>query len=177
MAVRFLTDMTWELREAVANDRPFLWRMLYYAAHMDETDESLQSVRSNPDLMPYVEGFGRPGDLGVIAFDSATRFSIGGAWIRVMPAGWPLYRFVDSTTPELAIAIAPAHVGRGAGSKMLARLLSDAAVIYPTIALSVRANNPAKVLYERMGFAIVAEITNRVGGKSYLMRARLGNPE
>ena len=55
----------------------------------------------------------------------------------------------------------PAHIGCGAGSQMLARLLADAAVIYSAIVLSVRANNPAKALYARMGFAIVAEITPR----------------
>ena len=93
-----------------------------------------------------------------------------------MPPAWPLYRFVDAGTPELAIAVAPAHIGRGAGSQMIARLLADATAIYPAVALSVRAGNPAKALYECMGFVIVAEITNRVGGKSFIMRAPLTWP-
>ena len=93
-----------------------------------------------------------------------------------MPAGWPLHRFVDAATPELAIAVTPAYVGRGAGTQMIARLMHSAAAIYPAIALSVRSNNPAKALYERMGFATVAEITNRVGSTSFIMRAALARP-
>ncbi len=165
--------MIYQLRLALTDDQPLLWQMLYYAAHMHESDEPLESARVNPDLMPYVEGYGRTGDLGVIAIDSEINAHIGAAWIRVMPPAWPLYRFVDAATPELAIAVTPAHVGRGAGTQMLARLLADAATIHSAIALSVRANNPAKALYERMGFAVLAEITNRVGGKSFIMRAAL----
>ncbi|MBI3759311.1 MAG: GNAT family N-acetyltransferase [Deltaproteobacteria bacterium] len=93
-----------------------------------------------------------------------------------MPANWPLYEFVDPRTPELAIAVAPAQIGRGVGSQMLTAVLASAPGIYTAIALSVRANNPAKALYERMGFATVAEITNRVGGQSFIMRAALTPP-
>jgi ribosomal protein S18 acetylase RimI-like enzyme len=168
--------MTCEIRPAVASDQPFLWQMLYYAAHMDEGAESLESARVNPMLAPYVEGYGRQGDLGVTAIDSITHTNAGAAWIRTMPAGRPLHRFVDAAIPELAIAVAPAYVGRGAGTRMIARLMDSAAAIYPAIALSVRSSNPSKALYERMGFATVAEITNRVGGTSFIMRAALARP-
>jgi ribosomal protein S18 acetylase RimI-like enzyme len=76
----------------------------------------------------------------------------------------------------LAIAVATEHLGRGAGSQMIAQVLAASAAIYPAVALSVRANNPAKRLYDRVGFATVAEITNRVGGKSLIMRATLSRP-
>jgi ribosomal protein S18 acetylase RimI-like enzyme len=165
--------MKYILRAAVPDDQPFLWQMLYYAAHMDESNEPPESARVNPDLAPYVEGFGRPDDFGVIALDAATSARAGAAWIRRMPANWLLYRFVDASTPELAIAVTPSHIGRGAGSLMLARLIADAAAIHTAIALSVRANNPAKALYERLGFTIVTEITNRVGGKSLIMKVAL----
>jgi GNAT superfamily N-acetyltransferase len=168
--------MTYELRAATRDDAPFLWQMLYYAAHMDESGEPPESARSNPDLQPYVEGFGRRADVGVIAIDRATFAEAGAAWIRIMPAGWPLHRFVAATTPELAIAVAPEHLGCGAGGQMIAQVLKAAAAIYPAAALSVRANNPARRLYERMGFATVAEITNRVGGSSLIMRATLERP-
>jgi ribosomal protein S18 acetylase RimI-like enzyme len=94
-----------------------------------------------------------------------------------MPAGWPLHHYVEATTPELAIAVAPEHLGHGAGSRMITQVLKAAAAIYPAVALSVRANNPARRLYERIGFAIIAEITNRVGGKSLIMRAKLSRPQ
>lgn len=165
--------MKYDLRSAVSDDQPFLWQMLYYAAHMDESGEPLESAHANPDLAPYVEGFGRGGDLGVIALDRTTGAPSGAAWIRTMPAAWPLYRFVAAFTPELAIAVVPTHIGRGAGSLMIPHLLASAATLYPAVALSVRANNPAKSLYQRMGFTIVAEITNRIGGQSLIMKTRL----
>jgi ribosomal protein S18 acetylase RimI-like enzyme len=168
--------MIYKIRPASCNDGPFLWQMLYYAAHMDESGESLESARANRDLWPYVADFGRPGDLGVIAIDPISNANLGAAWIRTMPPNWPLYKFVDTGTPELAIAVAPAHSGRGVGSQMLAAVLASAAGIYPSVALSVRAHNPAKALYERMGFATVAEITNRVGGQSFIMRTALTPP-
>ena len=168
--------MTYELRAATAYDRAFLWKMLYYAAHMEESGEPPESALVNPDLVPYVEGFGRDGDLGVIAIEAATRMAAGAAWIRTMPATWPLYRFVDAATPELAIAVEPAHIGRGVGSQMIAHLLTSSAAIYPAVALSVRANNPAKALYERVGFVIVSTITNRAGGTSFIMQAALTRP-
>jgi hypothetical protein len=52
--------MIYKIRAAVADDHPFLWQMLYYAAHMNESGESPESARLNSDLRPYVEGFGRP---------------------------------------------------------------------------------------------------------------------
>jgi GNAT superfamily N-acetyltransferase len=168
--------MSYQLRTATAADQPFLWQMLYYAAHMDESGEAPEAARENPDLAPYVEGFGRSGDLGVIALDLSSHVKAGAGWIRVMPAGWPLYSYVENSTPELAIAVVPTHIGHGAGSAILARLLSDAARIYPSVVLSVRANNPARALYERAGFVTVATITNRVGGQSFVMRAALANP-
>src|SRR5712675_2409383 len=85
--------MIYKIRAAVADDHPFLWQMLYYAAHMNESGESPESARLNSDLRPYVEGFVRPGDLGVIAIDPATNAEAGAAWLRTMPPPWPLYRF------------------------------------------------------------------------------------
>jgi len=165
--------MKYLLRAAVPDDQPFLWEMLYYAAHMDEGGEPPESACANPALAPYVEGFGRPDDCGVIALDAATGARAGAAWIRRMPSAWPLYRFVEASTPELAIAVTPAQIGRGAGSLMLAGLIADAAAVHSAIVLSVRANNPAKALYERLGFMIVGEITNRVGGRSFIMKVAL----
>jgi ribosomal protein S18 acetylase RimI-like enzyme len=82
-------------------------------------------------------------------------------------------RLYPPSQPELAIAVTPAHIGRGMGGLMLARLLGDAAAIHSAIVLSVRANNPAKALYERLGFTTVAEITNRVGSTSFIMKVAL----
>lgn len=47
---------------------------------------------------------------------------------------------------------------------------------YPAVSLSVRTDNPAIRLYERLGFAMVedSETTNRAGGTSIVMSISLG---
>ena len=56
---------------------------------------------------------------------------------------------------------------------LLGALLDLARGQFPAVALSVRASNPARRLYERHGFVVVDTITNRVGGQSFVMQADL----
>jgi ribosomal protein S18 acetylase RimI-like enzyme len=71
--------------------------------------------------------------------------------------------------PELAIAVLPQYIGQGIGARLLARLLEDARSLYPAVVLSVRDANPARRLYERLGFVVVDTVVNRVGGESFVM--------
>ena len=45
------------------------------------------------------------------------------------------------------------------------------------IQLNVREENPAVRLYERTGFQIIGDMTNRVGGRSLVMVKRLRNKD
>jgi ribosomal protein S18 acetylase RimI-like enzyme len=163
--------MNYEIRPAIKADEPLLWQMLYYASHMDEDGVPPESAKMNPDLAGYVEDWAaRDGDLGFVAV--ADDQAKGAAWVRVM-AESPLYRVVERGTPELAIAVLPDQIGRGIGTRMLQQLLAAARGKHHMIVLSVRANNPAKRLYERFGFTSIAEITNRVGTRSFVMTAKL----
>ena len=86
----------------------------------------------------------------------------------------PLYRVVAPGTPELAMSgVEPEHVGTGAGTLLLRGLLEAVRGTHCAVALSVRANNPAKRLYERAGFVTVASILNRVGTTSHVMKIKL----
>jgi len=168
--------MNYTIRSTHAADEPFLWQMLCYAAHMGEDGAAATSARTNPDLIDYVAGWGeRAGDIGVIAL-APQGGEVGAAWARVMPARSPLYRFVAPGTPEVAIAVVPEHLGAGAGTLLLHCLLAAASCSHRRLALSVRAGNPAKRLYERLGFVTVASITNRVGGMSFVMEVQLAPP-
>jgi len=162
--------MQYSLRLITTEDEPFLWEMLYYAAHMDEGEEPLESAKTNPDLAPYVTNWGGTGDVGVVVIDSQTQAKIGAAWARRMPLRFPMYDYADPSLPELDIAVRPESLGSGIGSALLTRLLEEARSVHPGMVLSVRANNPAKRLYERLGFVVVAQIANRVGGKSAVMK-------
>jgi hypothetical protein len=92
--------MNYTIRSTNAADEPFLWQMLYYAAHMDEDGAAAESARTNLDLVDYVAGWGeRADDIGVIALP-AEGGEVGAAWARVMPARNPLYQFVAPGTPR-----------------------------------------------------------------------------
>ncbi|MBI3245738.1 MAG: GNAT family N-acetyltransferase [Deltaproteobacteria bacterium] len=151
-------------------DEPFLWEMLYYAAHVgEEPDSSIETVKRNPFLTKYVADWGQPGDLGVIGYAVGTLHPLGAAWLRVFIGEEKNCDDIEDGTPELAIAVLPSHTGQGIGAQLLERLLNAADSAYPAIYLSVRATNPAKRLYERFGFVAIGELTNRVGGTSFHM--------
>ena len=162
------------IRMATQDDEPFLWDMLYFAAHMDEDGEiSAEAAKQNPDLVKYVNDWGRETDIGRIALEPNSNQPIGAAWIRLLIANEKTTSYVDDVTPELAIAVLPEYLGCGVGTLLLQHLLEAAKQRYPRVALSVRATNPAKRLYERMGFVVTGEIANRIGTPSLNMVVQL----
>ena len=66
------------------------------------------------------------------------------------------------------IQIVPEHQGKGIGEQILRRVLADAAQHVDTVALSVLKANPARALYERLGFIIVES-----SGKAYYMEVKV----
>lgn len=158
------------IRMATQDDEPFLWDMLYFAAHMDEDEEiSSEAAKQNPDLVKYVNDWGRETDIGCIAIEPHSNRPIGAAWMRLLIADEKTTSYVDDITPELAIAVLPEYLGYGVGTMLLQHLLEVAKQSYPRVVLSVRATNPAKRLYDRMGFVVTGEIANRVGTPSLNM--------
>lgn len=145
--------------------------MLFYAAHVhDEPGGRAEQILANPALARYVVGFGRPGDLGVVAEGASG--GVGAAWVRRLAGEDRGYGWVDDAIPELAIAVMPESVGQGLGTRMLEPLLVAARGRYPGVSLSVRGDNPARRLYVRMGFVPVTTVINRVGGESDTMVLR-----
>lgn len=162
-------------REAGAGDADFLWQMLLYASHSDEEGVSDPDVlRRKPELARYVDGFGRDGDLGVIAIEASSKQPVGAAWLRLWNGADRGYGYVDAAIPELAIATAPDHRGAGAGTLLVAHLLALAFARFDAVSLSVRLENPARRLYDRFGFQLVpgSDKPNRVGGRSGVMLLR-----
>ena len=162
--------MTFSLRPLTPADEGFLWEMLYYAAHMDdEGDKTPADARRNPFLAKFAQDWGVDGDLGLAAVDTVSGRPVGAAWVRLLTGPQRSYDVVDDTVPELAIAVRPESVGQGIGTRLLVALLDTARPVYPAIVLSVRDDNPARRLYERLGFVAVDRITNRVGTPSQVM--------
>ncbi|EFH85923.1 GNAT family N-acetyltransferase [Ktedonobacter racemifer] len=160
-------------RSVRQDDEPFLWDMLYYAAHMYEDGEmDTDAAKNNPDLQKYVRGWGRETDVGVLALHPSNQRPLGAAWLRVLIEEKKMSRLIPDGTPELAIAVLPDYVGQGIGTQLMCHVLEAARKIYPAVMLSVRRNNPALHLYERMGFEIVDIAINRVGSESSVMLLR-----
>lgn len=163
-----LAELKYNIRPAQPEDEPILWTMLMHAAH----DVSVSDVKKNPALARYVQGWPRAGDVGVVAEQAG--HGIGAAWLRLSTADAEDnkgYGYVDDTIPELAIAVAPESRSLGVGTNLLSEIMALAQKQFPAVSLSVRADNPALALYERVGFIPVpgSEITNRAGSVSFTM--------
>jgi ribosomal protein S18 acetylase RimI-like enzyme len=169
--------MAYVIRPVTPADERFLWEMLFYAAHMAEDGAtSAEGAKTHPYLAKYVRGWGRNGDIGVVAVEGEGQ-PIGAAWVRLLAGVEKNYAAIDDDIPELAIAVLPERIGQGIGERLLARLLAEAWPTYQAVVLSVREANPARRLYERSGFVVVETATNRVGGRSFVMLKRLDGTE
>ena len=74
----------------------------------------------------------------------------------------------------MAIGAKPNARGQGVGEKLMRVLIGEAARRRLGLNLSVRSENPARRLYERLGFHDIpgSAVTNRVGGMSIGMALR-----
>src|SRR5206468_11001958 len=76
-------------------------------------------------LSRYVENWGRPGDVALIATEGG--HPIGAAWFRLFGKPAPGYGFVDEATPELTVAVVPSRRKHGVGKELVDELLLRAA--------------------------------------------------
>ena len=144
------------IRKAAASDEPFLREMLYHSLYVPDVCAPFdRDILTRPEIAKYVEGWGRAGDLGLIAVDSSSGEAVGAVWIRIFKGAEKGYGYVSDNTPELGIAVLPEHRGCGVGSALLQRLIEVAGTAYDAVSLSVSTNNPAVRLYERVGFGRV----------------------
>jgi GNAT superfamily N-acetyltransferase len=144
------------IRALTPADEPVLWEMLYQAIYVGkgETPPAREIVQ-RPELAQYVQGWGRPHDLGFAAVDETSQAVIAAAWQRLWRGDERGFGYVNEETPELSVAVLPEHRGRGIGTALVTRLLDAARTRYGVVSLSVAEENPALRLYERLGFKVV----------------------
>ncbi len=162
------------LRQAAPDDGSFVGEMLLVAATWwagagDETP-SAEELLAIPQVADYVEGWGRPGDGGVIAEWEGK--PVGACWFRRFTPAHPGYGFLGEDVPGIGLSVREEYRGRGIGTSLLAAalatLLRGGAA---TVSLSVELGNErARRLYERAGF----EPVGREGG-SITMRLDLAD--
>lgn len=145
------------LRSATDDDHGFLWSMLYEAVYWRPSaarpprDEGVR----DPEVRRYLDGWGRDGDHAIVA--TADDEPVGASWYRLFTDDEPGYGFVDDTTPEASLAVAPTSRRLGLGRALLSALLVQARLDgFLAVSLSVEDDNPAAALYEQLGFEDVA---------------------
>jgi ribosomal protein S18 acetylase RimI-like enzyme len=110
----------------------------------------------------YLVGWPRDGDFGLVAEQDGP---VGAAWYRTYTETIHGYGFVAEDVPELSIAVITTRRHEGIGRRLLIGLIdASAARGHPALSLSVNANNPARRLYESLGFQAVG-----VHGSSWTM--------
>ena len=103
----------------------------------------------------YLAGWPRPGDHGVVAEHDGP---VGAAWFRTYTETNHGHGFDAGDVPELSIAVIASRRGEGIGRRLLVELVAASVDQgYRTLSLSVREQNPARRLYESVGFITVAK--------------------
>jgi ribosomal protein S18 acetylase RimI-like enzyme len=131
--------------------------MLYEAATWrGEPRPPFEEVLARPEISVYLDAWGRAGDTALIAEDENGE-RLGAAWYRLFTVDAHGYGFIDSSVPELTVAVPAALRGRGIGTALLLALIKQASDHgLSTLSLSVEKENPALRLYEHLGFKSAA---------------------
>jgi ribosomal protein S18 acetylase RimI-like enzyme len=160
------------IRPATVSDRFFHQEMTRQAFYSDPNEPmpSLEEAMQDPGFRQYFEGWGREGDIALVATDPRTGQTLGMAWSRKYPAEKPSYGFVGPDVPEVSIAVTEDARGADVGTKLMERLLeANRQAGFKDVSLGVEGNNPAVRLYERLGFKQV-----RAEGDVRVMKLALG---
>src|SRR5262249_38318227 len=98
-------------------------------------------------------GWPRQGDYGLIAEEGGP---VGAAWYRTYTDTSHGYGFVSEDVPEVSIAVIATRRHQGIGRRLLVDVI-DASITqgYDALSLSVSDGNPARRLYESVGFVYV----------------------
>jgi GNAT superfamily N-acetyltransferase len=141
------------IRQLRSDEVEFLREMLYAALDWrpDGQLPPVEWVLAHPQVSIFHEGWGRQGDVALIA--EVDDRPVGLVWYRYFTEEAHGEGFVDEETPELAIAVVDSYRGRGIGRSLMnaahERARSDGIA---RISLSVDAENPARALYESLGY-------------------------
>lgn len=159
-------DTSVSVRSLVSADVTFLERMMLVAGFRPDCEHPVDAAQ-RPHVRRFLDGWGRRGDVGVIAIDPR-RTPLGAAWARVMDQ--PLVRDGQGApVAELAIAVEE-HARNGGVGHALLDALAEAATAagHRELSLQVSPSNPAHRLYLRCGFEPTEE-----GPHGLIMRRRL----
>ena len=121
----------------------------------DKPTPTGDQVLADPRYARYLAGWPRRGDHGVVAEQDGP---LGAAWYRTFTEGSHGFGFVAENVPELAIAVIVSRRHEGIGRRLLLDLIgASEAQGHRALSLSVNLANPARGLYESVGFRRVGK--------------------
>ena len=144
------------IRRTRPDDAEFLREMLFEGVYwrVATPRPPLDEALARPELAKVFAGWGRPGDLAMIATDGQGE-RIGAAWLRLWTRDDHLAGFLDEQSPELGIGVRKEFRRHGVGTALLLGVLGRAREAgVPRVSLSVEIENVARLLYERFGFQL-----------------------
>lgn len=116
----------------------------------DKPTPTADQVLADPRYAMYLAEWPRHGDHGLVAEQDEP---LGAAWYRTYTETSHGYGFVAADVPELSIAVVVGRRGEGIGRRLLVDLIeASVAQGHPALSLSVNNSNPARSLYESVGF-------------------------
>jgi ribosomal protein S18 acetylase RimI-like enzyme len=119
----------------------------------DKPTPTADQVLADPRYAMYLAGWPRQGDYGLVAEQVEP---LGAAWYRTYTEVSHGYGFVSEDVPELSIAVVASRRHDGIGRQLLVELIeASVAQGYAALSLSVNDGNPARGLYESVGFVPV----------------------
>lgn len=142
--VRF---MKIDIRNLEQYDLSFLQDMVYESAFVPEGQKTFpRTIVDEPSVSKFFDSWGeRDGDIGLIAEIEGEQ--IGAIWLRL---------FDDKETPEIGMAILKGFRGHGIGNALMCVIEKQAIIYgYKNLCLNVDPRNPARHLYERLGYVHV----------------------
>lgn len=146
LPVAQLTPPAFELREEAAEDEAFL-RRLFFATRQGEF-APLGLPPPQLEMMLGMQFNAQRGQYRAMFPDCD--------WRIVEHAGEPIGRIYVARLPGalhlVDVALLPEWSGRGIGGALLDGLIADARAAGLPVALTVRPDNPARMLYLRKGF-------------------------
>ena len=152
-------DLSFELRTAQDGDYDFAERL--YLATMKPLLTRLDAL-DEPELIANFKRLYQPCDVKIIVVEG-------------VDAGWLQISESEREICLYQIHIEPGYRARGIGTELMQDLLAHGRIREKPISLYVVRNNPAKALYERLGFKVVEEDETKVQMRWEVPKGQLGH--
>lgn len=137
-----------------SDDGPILIEATLVNLNWGEARFNERDVLTTPEFVHYARVDLERGDFGLVAAGEAGW--VGVVWVLFLPATDPGYGFMGPRIGELSVCVQQFARSSGLGRELVSDAISIARERgHEAISLSVESGNPARNLYESMGFADV----------------------